>query len=539
MRRITALTVMALTVSIAALSAQKMSGAYTINPGGSGPRNFKTFLEAGKNLFFFGVSGPVDIKVSPGIYKESFFLLPTQGASAKNRITFSSLNPLKNSVKIQGSGNTITMFSGISNLPNGWITLDGLTFDTGNTAISAGERTSDVEIKNCVFNKHTPLRAVIDVNGVNTNTKWSVHHNTFVGASSRTIIYGSQITNWEIHSNEFDLNNAQYGIYLINNSRARNRIYNNLFYGAVRSSAIFVAANNINNDVSHNTLHITTTSNNASGIATFGTSSNLNRIYGNVISVVGPGMGLHVTFANTLANWRSDGNLFFVPQGNVGGISNTRYKTLKSWRANGNTNQPERDQKSIAGDPLFVDATANPPDLHVKGGSPVKDKAVNTPAWNIEDFEGRIRDANPDIGAYELSGFGLFAKGCAGAGKHVPILSSTGLIGIGKTFQVKLSKALGGAAGVLVLGASHKRWNSIPLPFATGGGCDLLVGLDLTFAVSVQGVGPGNGTASLPSPVPNDKKLEGMSFNLQWLILDGASASAFGFAMSNGGSANL
>jgi hypothetical protein len=51
------------------------------------------------------------------------------------------------------------------------------------------------------------------------------------------------------------------------------------------------------------------------------------------------------------------------------------------------------------GDPAwFVDADGG--DLHLSGADPV-DGAVSTPATPDHDLEGTIRDATPDVGAYE------------------------------------------------------------------------------------------------------------------------------------------
>jgi len=530
-----------------ATAQTKMSGSYTINPNGSGTRNFKTFTEAAKNLFFNEVSGPVTIRVMSGTYKESFFLLPVGGASTTNRITFEPLIPTPQSVKLQGTqGDIIGMFQGLSFFKNGYYTFKNFVFEscTG-YAVSAQAYTESVEIIGCefsdkAFQTSSYPYAQIYANGASTNKAWSLVGNSFKfkSGSSYSGIYGSQIETWEIHDNTFDLNGVNYGIYLINDNRALNRIYNNLFYGNVNTAAVYVAASNLNNDIAHNTFYINTTSSNGAAVGTFGTSSNYNRIYGNIMAVTGAqGSCIRVAISSSsLQHWASDGNLFFTPGGaNVGMINTTPYKTLANWQANGNTNQTDRDQNSIQADPKFINATATPPDLHVAFDSKAKDSAVKTPSFVVDDFDGRYRDAKPDIGAFELAGFAIFGTGCKGTGGKIPTLGSTGTVDIGKVFQVTVANGKPTTPALMVLGFSTKQWLSFPLPFDVGGGCSLLVSLDTILPAALDA----NGAAMLPIAVPNDPNLRGQSLNFQWLVVDSVSASPLGLTVSNGGAANL
>lgn len=65
-----------------------LSGAYTINPSGTGTSNFKSFGGADSALTSCGVSGPVSFNVSNGVYPEFLFLTAIPGASAANNIIF-------------------------------------------------------------------------------------------------------------------------------------------------------------------------------------------------------------------------------------------------------------------------------------------------------------------------------------------------------------------------------------------------------------------------------------------------------------------
>jgi len=65
-----------------------LSGTYTINPTGTATNNFPTFGAADSALISCGVSGAVEINVTPGIYNENLIIPTIPGASAANTITF-------------------------------------------------------------------------------------------------------------------------------------------------------------------------------------------------------------------------------------------------------------------------------------------------------------------------------------------------------------------------------------------------------------------------------------------------------------------
>jgi hypothetical protein len=62
----------------------------------------------------------------------------------------------------------------------------------------------------------------------------------------------------------------------------------------------------------------------------------------------------------------------------------------------GNTDQPG--VSNVTGDPLFIDAAKG--DLRLKKGSPAVN-AGTSDNFPIRDYSGRLRDARPDIGAFE------------------------------------------------------------------------------------------------------------------------------------------
>lgn len=69
-----------------------ISGAYTINPSGSGTNNYTSFSAAAAALNNYGVCGPVYFTVSPGTYNEKITLTNVSGASSTNTITFDGVD---------------------------------------------------------------------------------------------------------------------------------------------------------------------------------------------------------------------------------------------------------------------------------------------------------------------------------------------------------------------------------------------------------------------------------------------------------------
>ena len=83
--RLTAAAV-ALCLTIGSAVAQ-LSGTYTIDPAGSGARNYKTFAAATTALQA-GISGPVTFHVASTTFLESVVIDPVTGASSTNTVTF-------------------------------------------------------------------------------------------------------------------------------------------------------------------------------------------------------------------------------------------------------------------------------------------------------------------------------------------------------------------------------------------------------------------------------------------------------------------
>ncbi|HOJ05854.1 MAG TPA: BNR-repeat neuraminidase N-terminal domain-containing protein [Bacteroidota bacterium] len=135
-----------------------LSGNYTINPLGSGNRNFTSFTAAVNALTSVGVSGAVTFDVAPAIYTEKVTLPAIAGASSTNTITFDG-----------GTGNAATRILQFNTtnigeyvfMLNGadYIRLKNLTINATGTTEGVGIYITGIadynQILNCVVNVST------------------------------------------------------------------------------------------------------------------------------------------------------------------------------------------------------------------------------------------------------------------------------------------------------------------------------------------------------------------------------------------------
>ncbi len=110
----------------------------------------------------------------------------------------------------------------------------------------------------------------------------------------------------------------------------------------------------------------------------------------NIFSSRGPNAHIFIGRGTTLV---AEHNLFYFPQSSlILEHGNSQYTTQ-------NINQ--LGLGNLYGDPIFVDpAWGEEGDYHLQEGSPAIDAGTNEDAPD-DDIEGHIRDAQPDIGAYE------------------------------------------------------------------------------------------------------------------------------------------
>ncbi|MCB9877748.1 MAG: hypothetical protein H6835_09125 [Planctomycetes bacterium] len=527
---------------LAAVTPAQMSGTYLVDPGTPGA--FASFTEAVNALFVNGVNGPVEVFVAPGAYTESVLFPPISGASSTNTITFQPLQA--GSVTIHGAGGDTFAMLGVAFQHNRSVIFDGIWFvGAPGHAISGTTWVEDMEIRNCYFaGEHRSTAAgeyrhlVILSENQTGQIGWRVHHNTITLASytNRTSygIYLSNGGNWEIHHNVIDCNGGDYGLYLINNNTTLDTIYDNLFVGtlhATTSSGIGQAAikadvSNYNNRILHNTFAMVLPAN-ACCISSGSTAAAQNYIYGNIFEIVG-GTAIVRAVIGSVTNLSSDGNVFHCLGGNVGRLdassSGTPYPTLADWQL-----ATAQDAASLEADPQLNDPFGSPPDLRPAPTSPIVGVAVNTSTWVTDDFAGRLRDANPDAGAYESTSFALYGHGCAGTGGLAPALGSSGTAALGSpNFAFELSQAPPISIAVLAGGVQ-----SVAVPL--GGGCDLLTTPDAMVAF----VTDPSGLVTVPFGIPNNPALSGSNSYFQFAVADIGSASPLGLSFTEGGALQL
>jgi len=352
--------------------ASRLEGTYTVNPDGQGERNFKNITAAVRSLAKRGVSGPVKLVVAPGTYQEAVVLDPIRGVDEDSRVTFAAGvrgKVLWNGKKVpkkadkQEKGKKKSLFwaaveaAGLKkkkprarrgNPPEEHTTIvlnegtehlvfDGIVFQEtqSGSAIFGYAGASHIEIKNCKFGEgikgHRGREGVIYVRGASKSKGWQIHDCVFELPGIGTGLFFSQVKQFHIQDNRIKLNGNSSGMYFINENRAKNRIERNLITGKAGGGAgcaINVALSNLNNDIANNTIIIDSSGH---AIRTFGTKTNFNRLYGNLIVVTGGGAGIYVN-SGTLNHIESDGNLFFIESNNVGTWDDALNSGMTEWQ---------------------------------------------------------------------------------------------------------------------------------------------------------------------------------------------------------------
>lgn len=125
----------------------------------------------------------------------------------------------------------------------------------------------------------------------------------------------------------------------------------------------------------------------------------------------------------------------------------------------------------------------------------------------------------------------VYHKGCKGTGGKSPLITSTGSPTVNsQNFAVALSSAPTLAKALLAIGLSNQKFGSVTLPYNLGGGC--LLSQDLLLFVFYNTGTSGGVTQSLP--IPNDSKLKGLKFYLQFACDDKGSVNPSGFTTTAG-----
>lgn len=217
-----------------------LSGAYTINPAGSGTSNFKSFGGADSALTSCGVSGPVSFNVSNGVYPEFLFLTAIPGASSVNNIVFNG-NGSTLQYNCNASFYPVVRLQGVKH-----VTLDSLTIRSTNATYGWGvhffNNCDSNVLKNCLIDltavtssSSTNSAGIVFSNSTTSQTTTGntcvgnlILNNTIRGSASAASLYfgivGAPATSSATYTGNRFINNKienfyLYGIYWSNSNR--------------------------------------------------------------------------------------------------------------------------------------------------------------------------------------------------------------------------------------------------------------------------------------------------------------------------------
>ncbi len=282
---------------------QGMSGTYTINPSGTGSRNFTSFANAVNALQCGGALAPVVFEVANGTYNEQLVFGVIPGANATNRILFRSASSNRTGVILtfaptSAATNYVVTFNGTRfvNFEHMTIrntsTVNGRVFQLGlagsvNSA-NIGIRNNNVEGMSVTTSSdaNALIYGAAGTNAYDIN----IANNNLLNGSVAVFLGGQNIINnysqrCQIDSNIIT-NPYYYGIYLT--SRADQKIRRNeispssaSFYG------VYISGLSSTSEISYNKLFQPSNY----GFYIFGHAQygeiGTSRIYGNAIMVNG------------------------------------------------------------------------------------------------------------------------------------------------------------------------------------------------------------------------------------------------------------
>jgi PKD repeat protein len=178
-----------------------LSGNYTIDPAGSGNRNFTSFNQAVSAMKCGGVSAAVYFSIAPGLYYEQVEIKNVQGLSAGNHVTFDGGNASTCILAYNAVQNNAAHTLRISSSP--YIRLRNLTIDNSSSFFGAALHIKGLShgssIKNCV----------ISISGPGASSNSNYFYPVLVNDADN--IYTS--TGTRVRDLEIDSNTIRYGYY--------------------------------------------------------------------------------------------------------------------------------------------------------------------------------------------------------------------------------------------------------------------------------------------------------------------------------------
>lgn len=234
-----------------------LSGVYTIDPGGSGPSNYTSFVTAISDLELKGIAGPVTFNVAPGIYTGQLVVgnpaAPIQGVSAVNTITFDGGSASATTITANVQQGAALMMNQVNYLTFRNFTIINTNNSQGTAVAIIGNTTvanrsgSGLTVNNCTISLP---------NMPTNNTSYGI---LVTGAANGYSTNSCYIDSVNIDSNF--ISNAYSGIYMsqVSNNgynrgfKIRNNTISNCYYNGIFIQSIY---NPI--DVLYNTINMST-----------------------------------------------------------------------------------------------------------------------------------------------------------------------------------------------------------------------------------------------------------------------------------------
>jgi hypothetical protein len=522
----------------------QLSGAYTVDPGGTGPRNFPTFAAAAAALLS-GISGPCLFTVASTTFPEPVSLPAVKGASATATVVFRAQGTPA-TIDAGGASSAFVLqmdakYYTLENLVIKNFTQYGLHLDS--------RYLSRIwhPVTRCTFN-NVQVEGPTNNNSCYTTYFYYCYDCTFTGcrfAGGYYVLYSQGMYNMVFDVCEFDGKGFANRVLAPFNSNDADCLFRNCFIHNPDANgyAMFLDMGHYGTMFWHN-VFLTKTYREAVRLAACCAWSRANSFRNNIVVNLGTGPAM-------VYGWQSspsalgldyndiDFNCYYAPNTTVGAIqlqNNTNgYQyagSLQGWKTylknNANMIIPgggtAYDQNSIEGHPGLTSLTV-PYDLHLHGSSP----CINAGTTNLIagpwisyppagsslpgtvplDFEGDVRPATGvDIGADEVT----VHLGASGAGSPGTTLTFTlsSLTDAGRAYQMGSSSG----AGPILIGAGRK----------------LGLSVDNLLMISVGGVFPAifqnycgyldaSGKATAWLAIPNIQQLKGVRIHTAFVTL--------------------
>ena len=415
-----------LVLGLAALGSAQLSGNYTIDPNGSGSRNYVTF-SAAVSALSAGVAGPVVFQVTPTTYHETVTINPISGTSATSTVTFIAASLA--TIDAGAAANGLTINGACSYLVFENIEVTNVTQIALNVTGPSATRATFLTFKGCVFEAPAGTASTVRSAWLNYPNDCTFFQCKFLGGG--WAFYTQQINRCLIDTCEFDgKGQAAYLIAPFNSNDADNLWMNNFFHDCGPSGhGLYFNWSQYGNMFWHNTV-IMNTSADAVFMGSCCAWSRCQSWRNNIIVNLGSGAAAVYGISGAVLDYNDmDYNCYFAPNTTSGTIQveqNLFRGTLAQWKTHIKANPALipagggtiYDDNSIETDPGLVSMTA-PYDIHLKGNSPCLDGGTATyiagtwvsfppagsslPSSVALDFEGETRGAIPDIGADEVS----------------------------------------------------------------------------------------------------------------------------------------